>query len=154
MTTIECVMLQEDFDKLRSFVNGGGRAPGDINIFTIDPIPGVSQPGLRIIRYIYDTKKVDDYGKPIMGKRFIVDHMLDSEGAERIISYFPHDMDKCVSLTGNNVKYKFIPIKSIEQYFIDRYRDEIKMKLISLLGFDKEHKDDYEVMMSMIKEIE
>ena len=95
---------------------------------------------------------MDDYGKPITERKIIVDKIYERR-SDKMLSIFPYDLDKNITITGTDIQYEFYHTPNVEQYFKEKYHDDILMMLHKLIGLDKEHKDEYEVIFAMIKEI-
>ena len=149
---VNYVLQDETFSRLRSFLKRGGHI-GDTEMMRIDSIPGVEQSPLNIIRLITDTGKVDEYGKAITEKQIIVDDEFNGR-CDKMLSVFPYGPDKNIVLTGKAVQYTFDRVESADVYFRNRYYDDILMMLSKLEALDKEHSEEHDMMIEMIKEIQ
>ena len=149
---IEYVLQDEKFNELRSFLKKGGQ-PGDVDMMTVEAIPGTMQSPLNIIRFIVDTGKIDDYGKPITERQIIIDNIYDKR-SDRMSGIFPYDLDKNITITGISIQYEFYHTPNVEQYFKEKYYDDITMMLYKLKALDPGHNDDLEVVFTMIREIQ
>ena len=150
--TEDYYLTREKFNELRTFMKGWGK-PGDTAMITLESIPGTEQPKLHIIRYIIDTGDIDDHGKPMSEKRFILHENRSLGKCEYMYNAHPVDYSGNISLAGLSIGYEFIPVDSVEEHFKEKYYDEILMKLLKLRGLDKDHEEDHETMILMIKEI-
>lgn len=148
----EYIIQKDMFLELRKFLKKSSKSD-EAEMMHISAIPGIEQPGLRIIRYVYETDEVDDYGKPITEKRVIIDYDSRFDGSERISTMFVRDSDDFITLDGERTQYQFIPTDSPEQYFKERYYNDILMRLIKLRGMDEGHLGEIETMIEAIKEI-
>ena len=145
-------LTKERFDELRSFIKGWGKA-GSSEMIILEPIPGTGQPRLNIIRYIVNTGKVDDYGKQITDKRFVIIEDYTGGRCETVYNNMAYNLGGNISLTAVSFAYEFIPVDSVETYYKEKYYDDILMKLMKLGALDDEHEEEREMMIMMIKEI-
>ena len=148
---IEYVLQDDVFTSLRTFLKRGGKA-GDIEMMSVEAIPGTGQSPLNIIKFIVDTGEVDDYGKSITERKIIVDNIYERR-SDKMLNVFPYNLDKNITITGTDIQYEFYHTPSVEQYFKEKYYDEILMMLCKLGNLDKEHVDEQEIIIAMIKEI-
>ena len=148
---IEYVLQDEVFTSLRTFLKRGGKA-GDIEMMSVEAIPGTEQSPLNIIKFIIDTGKTDDYGKPITDKQIIIDNIYERR-CDKMTGMFPYNMDKNITLNNETLQYEFSHTPSIEQYFKEKNYDDVIMTLIKQCKLDPDNKGECEIMISMIKEI-
>lgn len=148
---VEYVLQDKAFTSLRTFLKRGGKA-GDIEMMSIEAIPGTNQSPLNIIKFIIDSGSVDDYGKPVLEKQIIVDNIYEKR-SDKMFGIFPYNLDSNITLTGPTIQYEFYHTPSVEQYFKEKYYDDMLGMLHKLGGLDKEHRDEQEIMFAMIKGI-
>lgn len=140
-------------DELKSFIKYCNKESGTVDMLRIESIPGVDQDPFVLIRYTYDTSNIDDYGRPIKGTRFTVmydDRMIGDTGAEKVGYFEPDDYVYIYTDRGSILLYG---VSDINVHFTKRYRDEVLMRLLKLMVVNEGHKNEYEIMVKMIEEI-
>lgn len=148
---IEYVLKDSKFNELRSFIKRWDKI-GSIDMMCIEAIPGTEQSPLKVIKYITDSGTTDDYGKVIPEMNIIIENTYEKR-CDKIFGVFPYNHDKNITLTGPTIQYEFYHTPSVEQYFKEKYYDDMLGMLHKLGGLDKEHVDEQEVIFAMIKEI-
>lgn len=154
MYSFEYRISNTKLNELKNFIERCNKEIGGVDTIHVDMLPGTTQSPFTLIRYTYDTGKKDDYGKVIKGMKFMV--MLDSEitggyGVNQI-GYFKPDNE--IYIHTDKISLRLYGVEDVNKYFIEKYLSDMKMALLDLGIIDKKHKNDYNVMSVMIKEIE